>query len=105
MPKTYITFGQEHRHKVKDKTLDKDTVAVFEATNKTEGRKKAFELFGPKFCFEYHDKEWDESKMHYFPKGYVNLDEPCDHYFISSGGKYSSETQVTCQFCNETRFK
>jgi hypothetical protein len=45
MPKTYITFGQDHSHRIKDKYLDKDTVAVIEATTREKGRNKAFELF------------------------------------------------------------
>jgi len=75
MAKTYVTFGQEHVHRVNGKTLDKDTVAVFTATTREEGRAKAFEFFGPKFCFEYYDKEWNEKNLSYFPKGYVDLDK------------------------------
>ena len=47
--KHYVTFGQVHVHKVQGKTLDRDTVAVYEAESWEEGREKAFDLFGDKF--------------------------------------------------------
>lgn len=73
MAKHYVTFGQGHTHRVNGKTFDCDTVAVYEAENRKEGRDKAFEYFGPKFCMEYHGSEWNEKHLHYFPKGYVEL--------------------------------
>ena len=71
--KTYVTFGYGHAHSINGKTLDKDTVAVINHTEEESGREIAFELFGPKFCFEYPEENWDESKMSYFPKGYVEV--------------------------------
>ena len=71
--KTYVTFGQAHTHSVNGKTLDKDTVAVIESESPEAGREKAFELFGQKFCFEHPEEHWDDSKMYYFPKGYVEV--------------------------------
>ncbi len=73
MPKHYVTFGQTHAHSVNGKTLDKDTVAVFDAKNYREGRQKAFGYFGAEFCFDYHDRDWRKDNLKYFPKGYVNL--------------------------------
>lgn len=75
MGKTYVTFGQDHVHSVNGKTFDKDTVAVIEAENSYEGRQKAFYYFGPKFCFEYYEKQWNEESIRWFPKGYVNVEE------------------------------
>ncbi len=75
MAKHYVTFGFDHAHSVNGKTLDKDTVAVFEAQTSQEGRDKAFEYFGPKFCFDYHEETWDEERMEFFPKGYVYLEQ------------------------------
>lgn len=66
--KTYVTFGQEHVHRVNGKTLDKDCVAVVNGN-----REKVFELFGQKFCFEYPEDLWDKEKMKYFPRGYVEV--------------------------------
>ena len=66
--KTYVTFGQDHTHSVNGKTLDKDCVAIVHGD-----REKVFELFGPKFCFEYPEEIWDEGRMKYFPRGYVDL--------------------------------
>lgn len=65
--KTFVTFGQTHVHSIDGKTFDKDCVAVVEGD-----RDKVFEIFGPKFCFEYPEEHWDESKMmQYFPRGYI----------------------------------
>lgn len=74
MARHYVTFGQIHVHRVAGKTLDCDTIAVFEAASASEGRDKTFELFGDKFFTDYHDKEWTEEDLHYFPKGYVELE-------------------------------
>lgn len=71
--KTYITFGFDHAHAVSGKTFDKDCVAVIEADNPEHGRVLAFEFFGPKFCFEYPERTWDDSCMHYYPRGYINV--------------------------------
>lgn len=71
--KTYITFGYDHVHQIGGKTLDKDCVAVIEAPTSAKGRARAFELFGPKFCFEYPEDYWDEEKLKFFPRGYVEV--------------------------------
>ena len=72
--KHYVTLGQVHVHKVQGKTLDKDTVAVFEAESWEEGRRKAFDLFGDKFFTDYHGDAWIERELlPFFPKGYVYL--------------------------------
>lgn len=73
--KTFVTFGQVHRHNINGVLLDKDCVAVIEAETAEKGRKKAFELFGQKFCFEYSEKTWDANNMVYFPRGYIYLGE------------------------------
>jgi hypothetical protein len=74
MPKHYVTFGQTMVHSINGKTLDKDTVAVYEASSHKDSRDKAFEYFGSNFFTDYHGDEWDESeKLQYFPKGYVEL--------------------------------
>ena len=67
--KTYVTFGQTHIHSVNGKTFDKDCVAVVDG-----GRDKVFEIFGPKFGFEYSEDEWNEEAMKYFPRGYITVD-------------------------------
>lgn len=73
--KTFFTFGQEHAHSVNGKTFDKDCVCVIEAEDEGAARDKAFEVFGPKFCFSYPEAKWDESSMSYFPRGYINLEK------------------------------
>ena len=70
----YVTFGQVHVHSVNGKTFDKDCVAVFEADDAASGRDRAFEIFGPKFCFHYAGDEFQESEMlSYFPRGLVEV--------------------------------
>ncbi len=72
--KTYITFGQNHVHRVKGKTLDCDSVAVIECNSAEEGRNKAFEYFGPRFSMEYPEQYWKEDEqLKYFPRGYINI--------------------------------
>jgi len=67
--KTYVTFGHGHFHEVNGKVFDKDCVAVVEGD-----RERVFELFGPKFCFEYPEQYWEDDKMIYFPRGYIEVD-------------------------------
>jgi len=73
--KHYVTFGQVHVHSVNGRTLDKDCIAVYEAKDAQEGRTRAFEYFGNKFMTDYHGEQFDETTLHYFPRGYVHLDE------------------------------
>jgi len=74
MPRHYVTFGQIHIHSVNGKTFDKDSVAVYNASSYEKGRTKAFEYFGDKFFTDYHDTQWDENDLHYFPRGYVEVE-------------------------------
>ena len=72
--KTYVTFGQVHLHTIGAKTIDKDCIVVFDTPSEEEGRLKAFEFFGPKFCFTYTEEHWDDSRMMpYFSRGYIEL--------------------------------
>jgi len=66
--KTFVTFGQSHVHKINGKIFDKDCVAVVGGD-----REKVFEIFGDKFCFEYPEEHWDEDKLKYFPRGYIEV--------------------------------
>ena len=66
--KTYVTFGQSHFHLINGVIFDKDCVAVVEG-----GRKEVFKLFGPKFCLEYTESEFDHDLMQYFPRGFINV--------------------------------
>ena len=71
---TFVTFGQDHTHRINGKTIDADCVAVIEADTAMQGRDKAFELFGPKFCFEYFEDAFDESTLEdYYPRGIIKL--------------------------------
>lgn len=71
--KHYVTFGQNHVHNIAGRIVHKNLVVVFDVETPEEGREKAFEYFGDKFCFDYSEKHWDEDKMKYFPDGYLHL--------------------------------
>ena len=73
--KTYVTFGQIHRHVINGTVFDKDCVAVITTNNPKEGREKAFELFGKQFCFEYPEQYKSEINMQYFPRGEIEVSE------------------------------
>jgi len=73
MAKTYITFGQTHAHSIGGKTFDKDCVAVINCHSSIEGRNLAFEIFGGKFCMEYHENEFNQADMAYYPRGQINV--------------------------------
>ena len=73
MPKHYVTFGQIHAHKVNNKLLHSNVVAVFDAKNSNEGRQMAFQMFGSKFSFDYHGEQFDQDSMKHFPGGFVEL--------------------------------
>ena len=68
---TYVTFGQSHIHEINGTIFDKDCVAVISSDTALEGRKRAFELFGPKFCFEYFD---EVPEMRFFPRGLISVE-------------------------------
>ena len=68
--KVYITFGQNHSHRVNGVTLDKDSIAVIDASSHEEGRNIAFELFGTKFATSYDNVD---DILHYFPRGLIEI--------------------------------
>jgi len=73
MPKTYVTFGQDHAHRINGKTFDCDCVAVINCEDGSDGRNKAFEFFGGKFCFEYHEKEFNPDDLKYYRRGLIEV--------------------------------
>lgn len=112
--KTYITFGSCHRHELSDgRILNGNTVAVFEHKLEGQGRSWAFQLFGPKFAFEYSEKSWDETSMDkYYPGGYVEIDEsmilkPCpfcgseEIVVVRMGAEHLKDLyEATCRSCD-----
>lgn len=73
--KSYVTFGQSHRHLINGKVFDKDCVAVVNGD-----REKVFEIFGRRFCCEYLQQEFEkkyncyEKIKRYFPRGLIKVD-------------------------------
>ena len=70
MVKTYVTFGQEHVHRVNNKTFDCDCVAVVDG-----GRDRVVELFELRFCFTYTQEQLDNGQldMSYYPRGVLEV--------------------------------
>ena len=71
--KQYITFGQDHIHRINDQIIDKDCVVEFEGNSFEEIRKKALKYFGTKFSMQYSEERIDEDFMKYFPRGIIKL--------------------------------
>lgn len=70
--KIFITFGQAHIHRIGNNIFDKDTVACIRCEDRSDGREKAFELFGDKFFTDYSEKEILEN-LCFFPKGIIDI--------------------------------
>jgi len=68
--KRYVTFGQNHIHNIDGKLLDCNCVAVIQGDRHT-----IFEIFGPKWCMEYTEEEFDKGnlEMSYFPRGLIEV--------------------------------
>lgn len=74
MKRTYVTFGYNHIHEINGEIFDKDCVASIPCENRAQGREKAFELFGGRFCFEYHENEFDRRDLEFYPRGIVEVE-------------------------------
>lgn len=70
--KIYISFGQEHVHRVNGTTFDCDCLCEIECIDHGEGREKAFEAFGPKFFTSYNEDQLGRI-LPYFPNGIKEL--------------------------------
>jgi hypothetical protein len=79
MATMHVTFGQIHVHHINDQTFDKNCVAVIIAHSIKECNRIAFEVFEGKFHEHVDAKQWDESKMKYFPRGYIVMRYPVDN--------------------------
>ena len=66
--KTFVTFGQDHTHKINGEIFDKDCIAIVDGN-----RAEVFRIFGQKFCFEYPEKIWNDDVIKYFPRGYITV--------------------------------
>lgn len=74
MPKHYVTLGQVHTHRINNITLDCDCVVSYEAKDAKEGREIAVMHFGTQFCTDYHDTQFKQENLKYFPRGIINID-------------------------------
>lgn len=69
----YITFGQQHLHRINGKIFDKDCVALIKAEDHGKAREIAFDHFGSIFCTSQVGDDWWEENSHYFPRGIIEL--------------------------------
>jgi len=65
----YISFGQDHIHRVNNQTFDKDCIAEIKCDNYGHGRAIAFDLFSDRFGTDY--LKADEKLMSFFPRGII----------------------------------
>lgn len=70
--KIFVSFGQGHIHKINGNVIDKDCIVVFDVSSYEEGREKAFEYFGGKFCTTYTQEQID-NYISFFPRGFIEL--------------------------------
>ena len=72
--KTYVTFGQIHAHRVNGTTFDCDSVAVIDASDATQGRARAVELFGQQFFTTYTEDQFNPDDLKFFPRGLIPVE-------------------------------
>lgn len=71
MMRLYVTFGQDHIHRIDGRFFDKDCVAVIGCDSEKHGRSIAFELFNGKFATSYIEGQLDKVDMAFFPRGKI----------------------------------
>ena len=71
--KTIITFGSAHHHTINEKYINHQCAGIINCKSYIEGRKIAFELFGPYFCTTYFEEDWNPGDIKYYPRGYIEL--------------------------------
>jgi hypothetical protein len=75
MPKSYVTFGQKHVHKISDETYDKYCVAVIECDNAVHGKILCKEYFGDQYSMCYHEVEFTDIEMqNFYRRGLIEVD-------------------------------
>jgi len=79
--KTFVTFGEDHIHKIGGEVYDKDCIAVVDG-----GQTEVFKLFELQFCRAVPEEQWDDEIMkRYYPRGYIAV-EPEDPESEASNG-------------------
>lgn len=73
--KFYISFGQNHTHRINGHTYDCDSLMLVEALSEVEARLHVINLIGRKWAFMYPEGDLTET-LPYFPRGVINADDP-----------------------------
>lgn len=69
----YLTFGQQHLHRINGTIWDKDLVCIIEAEGYDDARNIAFDYFGVEWAFIYSEDEIKKDFMDNFPRGAKKL--------------------------------
>lgn len=69
MQEYFISFGQNHIHKMGDDIFNADNLCCIEAETEGQARAFAFHIFGPKFSMVYTKLP----DMKYFPGGVIKI--------------------------------
>lgn len=73
----YVTFGQEHTHRINNKTYDCDSVLLVQAENEISARIELNKMFSGKWSSIYTEEfYWKKEMNNYFPRGILNLENP-----------------------------
>lgn len=72
--KAYITFGQDHTHRVLGHTFDCDCLAIVQGVDHNHCRELAFRIFGDRWHNCYSQEDYDAQRASfdkYFPRGAI----------------------------------
>lgn len=102
MPKYYVTFGlgydiEKHPHVP---GINPDSYVEVEAISELDARSEVFNIFGDKWAFLYHEKNFDKS---FFPKGkFATLEEIKDwkldtFHYLQKGANTNNPVSITSE--------
>ncbi len=66
----YVSFGQDHVHRLGDITLDKDILLKITALDGHVARERAFKALGRQWSMLYTE---ETVQFEYFPRGFVEV--------------------------------
>lgn len=77
MTNYYVTFGQEHTHRINNQTYDCDSILLVQAENVIIARIQLNKMFLGKWSSIYNEHSFRENNLlKYFPRGILNSNNP-----------------------------
>lgn len=77
MTNYYVTFGQEHTHRLNNQTYDCDSILLVQAVNELTAREELNRMFEGKWSSIYTEEMYEKNDLgSYFPRGILNWDKP-----------------------------